>query len=105
MVQQMSPELQQAIARRGGLEPGTKPSPSPTAVGQRAPQPVPAAVGASPAGSTGTEKPPVTEAEIILKAMDARLKAISTVEKAQLAPETVSQPSPSPLGGGSNKGY
>ncbi len=75
----MSAELQEAIKRRPAQTlnqaPGAMPAPPP----QPGQTPSPAA-GAAPQGQ---EKPIVTEAEMILKALDGRLKSISKVDQAR----------------------
>lgn len=75
----MSPELQEAISRRGGSgtsavsqsAPGFNPATQPS-------QPMPAPQG-SPSGSLGKSPMPTNspESHIILKALDNRLKALS----------------------------
>jgi hypothetical protein len=76
--------LAQAIAARSQ---GTQPVPALNQTMQGSPQP--GQVPSAPAGGMPTPqtKTPVTEAEIILKALDSRLKTISKIEEANLAPQ------------------
>lgn len=75
--------LQQAIQARSQ---GSRPVPQLNQTMQGSPQPpqVPQTGGEM---ATPTAKTPVTEAEIILKAFDSRLKTISKIEEANLAPK------------------
>lgn len=94
----LSPEIQQAMQRRGltnGGAPGGSPQPAPAQAPQPAPPAQPVATPQSMAMGLPMGSP---EAQLIEEALADRLKSISKQEEAKIAPQQPAQPM-APQGG------
>ena len=91
----ISPELQQAIMAR--VQSGGMPTPTLSQTNDQAPptapqMPSPQGMPSQPSAPNGIAQPPPAESELIVKALDQRLRALSKIQQGGGSQTTQSMP-------------